>query len=382
MLHIDSKVTIADCEKILAKIDLAGPEILCATNVKHAHFGGEASLIQVIATWGRRYKEALLKSYDDGSGSVLAELVRTAHGLTALTFARRTVSRDSKLDLTDRAISLASTQMDFVWQGSYRSAIKGVGTLLLCSTLGDREFLPALYYPQIAGQPPKFRSESEIAQAMSKAFEASVSGAQFEKRLSHPKQALIGAVVFELLRNTDEHARTDLKGDNYARSVRGVLLREHNIKTSDIGAFSEFHGLCDYLTALSNIPGKESRLLLLELSIFDSGPGLASRFLAKEHFSSPSEELTAIRECLRLHKTTKSASGAGVGLYRTMIKLRSHGAFVRIRSGRISVYSDFLSGQADTDEFGLRDASTGDHVPTRMSWAAGSLFTILLPLWE
>jgi hypothetical protein len=126
----------------------------------------------------------------------------------------------------------------------------------------------------------------------------------------------------------------------------------------------------------------------LELSVFDSGPGLASRWLSKPLTDDVTavDELAACFSCLRKHKTTSGASNRGLGLYDVMRTLDELHAFTRLRTGRLALFRNFVASPLQADEqsngptlFDWHSAST---VPTKLPQSTGTLFTMVIPLVE
>src|SRR6185369_9936312 len=131
-----------------------------------------------------------------------------------------------------------------------------------------------------------------------------------------------------------------------------------------------------------------------ELSIFDSGPGLALRWLGRP--LGPDEriedEYTAVMACLHKHGTSSAHTHRGIGLHSVMRTLSERKGFLKIRTGRLSVYRDFVSdpyvGQEEEVSDGEKEKSTTYmldwHSKTSrlntMPRAEGTLVTMFIPL--
>src|SRR5690606_12025835 len=93
----------------------------------------------------------------------------------------------------------------------------------------------------------------------------------------------------------------------------------------------------------------------LEISVFDTGPGLAARWLADTgrvadiNKLSLKCELDVVTECFKKHTTTKPTHYSGQGLTLALNAMRRLKAFMTLRTGRVSLYQDF--SRSDTDEF-------------------------------
>src|SRR5947207_14673740 len=96
--RIEGPQTIAEVERELSEIHVCRPEYL-QVPVKPGKwwFGGEAALIQLLVTWGRRHPKATLATHigeTEEPGTQLVRMVGRAFGLVAVWMAR---------DVTDRA---------------------------------------------------------------------------------------------------------------------------------------------------------------------------------------------------------------------------------------------------------------------------------------
>ncbi len=81
----------------------------------------------------------------------------------------------------------------------------------------------------------------------------------------------------ELFHNTHLHARKDANGVEYPKSVRGIVLAQRSLPRAQVEEFATAAtALVPYLQKLQKRE-RTSTVKLIELSVFDSGPGLASR---------------------------------------------------------------------------------------------------------
>jgi hypothetical protein len=128
--------------------------------------------------------------------------------------------------------------------------------------------------------------------------------------------------------------------------------------------------------------------MLLELSIFDSGPGFAAKMAREELGLSVSldKEFELVNRCFLKNKTSISEQGYGMGLPRVMRVLKEHGGFLGLRTGRLSLSRFFDPASPDrasklnTHDLTLTDSETSSGVLTRKGSIAGASVTIFLPL--
>ena len=191
----------------------------------------------------------------------------------------------------------------------------------------------------------------------------------------------LGGALYELFRNTEDHARVDDAGDKLKRSLRGIQARRHGIAPSKLRELvAGSPPLADFCARLRPPRAGKSQVQLIEISVMDSGPGYAAS-ITKRPFNSLSieEEARAVRDCFLKHATGKEQSRSGLGLCNVVDILRDHGGFLRLRTGRQSLYADLSleRGAAYGTLPQLHDwAAQGGALPR----AAGSLMTLLLPI--
>ena len=136
--------------------------------------------------------------------------------------------------------------------------------------------IPQCYFP--TGE-VRYRDDfTVLAEAMAKYATSATGGTPITADVRKP----LGAILHELFKNTHEWARTDVHGAPLLRSVRGLLAQGHTWAEEEAKEVAEgSEALAKYL-AHPAVPSKIGRWRFLELSIFDSGIGLARRWLASK----------------------------------------------------------------------------------------------------
>lgn len=217
----------------------------------------------------------------------------------------------------------------------------------------------------------------------------------------------IARILYELFRNTHDHARTSASHELLARSVRGVHARYYNVdqlraqlpeSQQDFDAIKPDPAqVYAWAVLRSSIPTSKFQSPaaidgLLELSIFDLGPGLAARWMGADtsHLPIPAE-LDAVLNCLTKGGSTTDRFARGFGLWNVLQELRALRGFIRIRTGRIHGYREFES---------KRDAALKDRgqlvgtpkevlndwnrplltAPSEYPKVTGTLISVLLPM--
>ncbi|WP_194724053.1 hypothetical protein [Noviherbaspirillum malthae] len=215
--------------------------------------------------------------------------------------------------------------------------------------------------------------------------------------LQADQSSLLTTLLYELIKNTQDHALFTATNERIDDSVRLVLARFYDLDALDVPAPASpdmpLEPHMAYVQALkersvSGMRGaKDKRFCgILEFSVLDSGPGFVGRKLQRE--VNPQEDIEieykAVLACLRAGHTTASNPNRGLGLNDVLRALRKMNGFLRIRTNRLSGYREFkvFREQQDTDVTPvLHDWKRG--YSTRASAFAnvrGAAVSVLLPV--
>jgi len=215
----------------------------------------------------------------------------------------------------------------------------------------------------------------------------------YKSRFKHNTKSVyedLQVIVWELMSNTHYHATKDyLNQAELSPNLRGLYLKIHRAsKENLIKQANEYEGLSAYYNRI--IPNDNANFIL-ELSVFDSGPGLAKRFLGQKWTPelSVSEEVSVVKQCLwRGSSSVHGANGIarGFGLDNVLSTLSKKRGFLIIRSGKVSLYRDLdKSPHLSTNNpltIELQDALTNKIAEyTKMPEAVGSMITMSYPLF-
>lgn len=167
---------------------------------------------------------------------------------------------------------------------------------------------------------------------------------RLSKNISDSFESLL-KIIWELLKNTDEHAKKDhLDQVKLTPNTRGMFLRIQRSSKRNFIDNTNHRGLKTYYESALIDSGQS---FILEISIFDSGPGLVKRFL-NEKWSSEQliqEDVDTIRKCLikgQSSVTNNETKNKGFGLDEVLKLLDQKKGFLKIRTGRVSVYRDLI----------------------------------------
>jgi len=196
----------------------------------------------------------------------------------------------------------------------------------------------------------------------------------------------IGAIIFELAKNTYEWGRTDQNSIDIPSSVRGVYLRFH---TNDYKKLIEDYTGTPLATYFQNFEIKEhsvnekGRIYYLEILVFDSGIGFIDKFQSNQGLS----DIEIIKMCLIKNQTSSTSnlkSKKGIGLDRMLSILNKKG-FLKICTDKYCVYRDLIKDEYKPvnierlDELVLEDWNNNYFNVESNTKAQGSYLSILYP---
>ncbi len=406
--RIEGPQTIDDVEAELKLLyQSQSSRLLLPVNLQKAYVGGQAALIQLIVTWARRNQKPVLLTHaatPDDANQQLDTLAGRPFGFVALALAEDVVPRTVEASFRSLAKSKVDDEIRKIWLGpdgnrrpTRQSPLFGVDEVPGIPGHGSRVFIatvdghPKESIPQCYFSNGTLRQRDDFV-AIAKMSIIRAAKLRRDTPVSPDLYDEVGAIFHELFKNTDEWAVRDIDGMRFRRSVRGLIFEHHSLpnEASLLDACGKNGPMVEFIARLS----KESndRVRFLEISVFDSGCGLAKRWL---HEKSPdinlddinlnlSVEFNACLECLRRHRTTSQAIHKGIGLDEVLTTLAKLRAFLRIRTGRLSLYRDFLTSPAnesgESTDSELFDWRTQTKELTEFPRAEGVLYTMLIPI--
>lgn len=376
-MRIASQSTIIASERALLALgaDLGDEPLLLPKNIKHLAGGAEAALAQVIVTWAQRSEARRLETYISTQEQV-EEFVRRLPGLVAALCADEAVALGGEDSLMPLLTSAALTRLKHLQGSRPKAGYRGSSAEIVCADhLGwDAPYL--LYLPDHRGG-SKLRSRENFRDLAYWLLIGAVPREYHDLFDAEAGEAL-GGMLFEIFKNTQDHALADIYGDVLDISIRAIKTNHHAITPEGMQRIvEEFEPLASYCNTLAPPEGAH-QTHLFELSVLDSGPGFASTWtsLPIEELSLEQEE-TAVRECFG-RGSAKGESRFGEGLPHVLRLLKRQQGFLRLRTGRLSLYADF-SELGDADNAGLLRRYHAADAP-ELAPVSGSLLTILIPM--
>lgn len=359
-------------------VDIRLPEHL----MQGGSFGIISAIIQFIATWSRSPNENRLFPYSQKAGVLsYAKLLHQPHGLITCYMAPNIVDSKGNVLRKSEVLAQAASYIEAMQTSKLRETMNGRGAILACFAGARNEFLIPLYErPNVQGL-RGIRDFELLTQQLINCCDPSAL-----RRLPETHIQTISLLIRELFENTNDHATTDECGREYCwdypnvRSIVAKYITFNPNDTDSIETLGDVPHRVFYIKALLDYTATKI-IDFLEVTVIDSGPGIAKRWLSHvspkdkiENISIDSEE-KLVREAFELGKTTKNISGTGIGLntvIKSLVKLK---ALLRLRTGRLCLYQSFSDNSKQ--EFAPSHWLTNRKELPR---TVGTSFSILIPL--
>lgn len=196
----------------------------------------------------------------------------------------------------------------------------------------------------------------------------------------------IGAIVYELTKNTYEWGKTDQNSIDIPASIRGVYFRFHiNNSNKILEEFEEtpIQSFFQHPFILENCVNEHNQIYYLEILVFDSGVGFIDKFTKKEALT----DLEVIKKCLVKNQTSSISnlkSKKGIGLDRILNILNKKG-FLKISTDKYCIYRDLIKDNympidvEKLNDIKLEDWNNNDFKTDNIIKSQGSYISILYP---
>lgn len=392
-LHLGKTATIKTVEELLDDLShLAEPHnVRVVQKLTKDDLGGHAAYLQLLATWARQFPSADLKTYisPETSDQQIEAFLRSDHGVFAALIANRITDNSGK-DITHAVRQSVLRRLEHLNDRAAKR--RGSHLLLVAADHTTVQAAPdALYQSDPSTSQPSVGDAGVFGQIANRVIRAATVGPKRRGFLARNSFEL-GLLLMELYTNTDDWARTRPDFTRLNPSVRLIRAEGYSRTPSDLSRLAAGDTALETYLAGSHFTGTESGAhQYLEIDVLDTGAGLAAGRLFDRGINSPTlaEELDAARYCLSAYGTTWKGHNRefrGLGLVRALEHLTTLHGFVRVRSGRLSLYRDLLNEPyqlGEAPDLSLRDWTSGTHEATERAPVQGTLFTIVVPTaWE
>lgn len=395
MINFPRNITIEACEKTIADMVNGGSTSVLLLPVGTAgyanSFGGLASAIQAINTWARLSNTRTLVLSHSVANDEIEDLIKRPHKFVAGMFAKSiSLTNETEKELRPHVNAAAKMAIENQARSQFGQQRGGLCWFAFVDH-SSKGFDPNFYIAKADAipeprQPEQFKAL--IQKMVGKAMAAPGGG----KEIAANDLDALGRIFYELFLNTHEHgSRGRIRGTWLKPGVRIVYVQGINLsKTGAEGAVEHQPILSDYLETVANRHPEERQTRFVEIGIVDSGLGYCNRWMADQN---PSEDLTKIsiedeyaifKKCFNFRQTSTLKDSKGNGLPVVMDRLTRLGVFMRIRSGRLGLFRNFISSPyspKESPEFlDWETKKMADAKATPMPNACGVAISLLIPL--
>ena len=395
MLTFAANETVSSIEHRLKQLkDGSDVEELHVTpNIREFNPGAEVALFQLLLTWAAFSTSKTVRSQVPrgvDSESFLLNLVECDYALVALMGAKA-VKNASDADISLPAARIAQNELSKD-RPPFSAHDRAHSASLI---VGHASLAPASYAPYL-----------DLATKGERAQRCQVFG----RHLNHRLHAFYGAtssvplfgrtsdlpsILYELFANAEEWGCTNLRNEPVKLPLRGILLRIHKVPSQTVTLDDPLSTFIGHLVA-----DPECRYAL-EVSVFDSGVGLAQRHLREVITTTHpiDREFEAIKSCLAKHTSSSGSSSRGLGLHHVMDLTSRMKGFLRLRTGNLHLCRNFRKdpyffAETRQEEKIVRGKmlegfqfltdweNASQTTATAQPYVKGAVFTLILPMRE
>jgi len=196
------------------------------------------------------------------------------------------------------------------------------------------------------------------------------------------------AIIYELMKNTDDWGRTDENNKPLSPNTRGLFLKLHRRKRESFSAgFEKYNGLKNYFSVENFEANAQDELYFMEISVYDTGIGFVKRNQPEsEVIPESAKQVEIIRNCMVKNNTTATGIARtikGLGLDRIMSILDNKGLFW-LRTQNVSIFRNLRENRykenmtsSDIELFDRFNDSSSSF--SSLSEAQGSVVTLVYP---
>jgi hypothetical protein len=397
MITFKSNTTLPDVEKCYVDIHTDKSDVIRIPGHldRGGAFGVHSSLIQFISNWSRINKTGKLMAYSSLVGEKAFEnFIKRPVGLIGAFTAPMLIDKDRNHLDRNKVLTFATPTIDAMQKGKYVSTFKGLGVFLTCLSGAKNEFLRPLYSRPVIGAIRGIEGFSDLAKNI-----LNTCVPNYSETIRETDFNSIALLIRELFENTDDHATTDEYGRKYTWASpcsRSILARRITVDSTNDNTFTRDMPHAIFVMNTQLIKGKSlhansktKKYEFIELSIVDTGLGIARRWFEKAEMEGSVEDLSIEKElgivkgAFEFGASTKPLKGTGHGLTNALNSLKNLNAFLQIRTGRLCLYQDF-SSKRDNSTQGKRgnifDPKHWTESQPKCAPTVGTSYSIIIPL--
>lgn len=332
-------------------------------------FGIEGFLMQLIATWLRTDCNHVLHTHvnDPLDTNQYSDLCNSLYGIFALSLSEKVVTTTK--EIIDRRTSLlaAADRIKKVRNEDFSTAFKGFYLAIpsIKAPGNNSENLNPFYNNgAIVGR-------GKFLQITKKALDAVVPNKKY--RLPDSVISNLSEIIRELFSNTHKHSRKDVNGNVLERNFRSVSFRSASIQKSRLEHIISSGGGKLALFMADWLPKDDKPISILDITVFDSGPGFARRWTGlSQHELKFDDERDAVIQCFKKYNSTDKSESSGSGLTNVLRDLKELKGWIRLRTGSIQLERSFFNPKASIE-------ITGEDIQKKDTFVEGVAFNIIIP---
>lgn len=198
-------------------------------------------------------------------------------------------------------------------------------------------------------------------------------------------------IIYELMKNTYEWARTDVNNVPFDPNIRGLIIKfTRRNRNNLLEDYKNNRGISNYFSNERLKENTKGEIYFLEISVFDSGEGFVSKYKSLNSKSNDSlSDIEIIKKCLIKHNTSSKGlnkGDKGIGLDKILRIINGKG-WIRIKTGKKCIYRNLIThpyiavSQDDISRMKLFDwTKNSDTEYSNYESVSGSVITIVFPL--
>ncbi|MDP2030118.1 MAG: hypothetical protein Q8K12_10825 [Thiobacillus sp.] len=321
----------------------------------------ESALIQWVSTQWRRASTNsfhIRESDDEDVVHALERLVTSTPGAVLALLPH------GKLEDVSRKLSATLRERLLEKQRAWPDLVVASSASLICLDAYPKLLAPQLYIQGTADENPAL-TDWEGYKSLLDSLITAVSGGHQIRNQVLGREEQICSIFYELFKNTHDHARLSLDNRVLRDSVRGIYARFYPVTSfKELTERSEEKERSQnilelYLAAVVKRHfrkplghGKSERLSgFLEISVFDSGPGLAAKWSTQEKQSTldvaeltGQEQSAFVLKCFGKGFSSTNDGKRGFGLWKVLQQLEQIGGCIRVRTNKVHLFREFGTG--------------------------------------
>lgn len=312
----------------------------------------ESALIQWVCTQWRRTSTDSFYIRGSENEDVAQALERLA---TSVPGAALALLPHGKLEGVNRKQSATLRERLLEKQRSWPDLVVAPSASLICLDAYPKLLAPQLYIQGAADKNPALIDWENYKWLLTSLI-ATVSGEHQIKNQVLGRAEQICSIFYELFKNTHDHARSSIDNRMLPDSIRGIYSRYYPVesfreltKQAEVQERSR-NMLERYLANVVNRHfrkpsgrGKSEPISgFLEITVFDSGPGLAAKWLNQDVTELTSQEQSeSVLKCFGKGFSSITDGKRGFGLWRVLQQLELIGGCIRVRTNKVHLFREF-----------------------------------------